>query len=153
MSLSPDWAGRCMFSCGKGANTWMKRFPWPQESREICVCLHYMVVKHNSVTLFTSSASHATGGTLHTSYPPTTPHQPLRMLVYNAWDCRPPWSSSRHWGQGHQVAWVENLPLITQLRLLCHFRFRLWPVHAECDCRDGGKGCLQGTVIQNYNPR
>lgn len=149
MSLSPDWAGRCMFSCGKGANTWMKHFPWPQESN---VCLFALLGNKQQCNSlhFLCFSCHCT---LQTSYPLTTPHQHRCMLAYNAGDCRSSWSSSRHWGQGHQEAWVENLPLITHLRLFCQCRFQLWPVNAECDCGGGCQGCLQGTVIQNCNQR
>lgn len=154
MSPSPGCAGRCMFSCGKVANPWMKRLPWPQEGREIGVCLHSLVITHRSVALLTFSASHATARfTLPVHAQP--PHQPPCMLVSNAWDCRPAWSSSRHWGQGHQVAWVERWPLITHLRLFCHCRVHLWPVNVElvpvvvvvvrAVCRE--------LLIQNYNRR
>lgn len=153
MSPSPGCAGRCMFSCGKVANPWMKRLPWPQEGRNRCL---FAFLGNNtqecSTPHFLCFSCHCA---LHTLCPRATPHQPPCMLVSNAWDCRPAWSSSRHWGQGHQVAWVERWPLITHLRLFCHCRVHLWPVNVElvpvvvvvvrAVCRE--------LLIQNYNRR
>lgn len=116
--------GVCMFSCGKVENTCMKPFPWPQESRKICLFALLNNKTRRCKNLLFLCFSYPC--THHISYLFTISHQLRCMIVYNAHKHNVTISHI-----GHPVVtearseWTKTYLLSHRLDFSCHCTFQL----------------------------